>query len=147
MVKIAVGSDHAAFKFKEEIKQYLLDKGLTVKDYGTFSEERSDYSDYAIKVGEAVAANECDYGILFCGTGVGMSIAANKVKGIRAVVCSEPYSAKLAKQHNNSNVLALGARVIGIELAKMIVDTWLSSEFEGGRHALRVNKITDYENR
>jgi ribose 5-phosphate isomerase B len=96
-------------------------------------------------VGEAVARGECERGLLFCGTGVGISISANKVKGIRAVVCSEPYSAKLSREHNETNILALGARVVGIELAKMIVDVWLATEFEGGRHAGRIEKIAQYE--
>lgn len=145
MFNIAIGSDHAAYKFKEELKIYLQESGYSIKDYGTYSEERADYPDFGIAVGEAVAAGECEMGIVFCGTGVGISISANKVKGIRAVVCSEPYSAKLAKQHNNANVLAIGARVVGIELAKMIIDEWINAKFEGGRHADRVKKISDYE--
>jgi ribose 5-phosphate isomerase B len=142
---IAIGSDHAAFPFKEEIKAYLLAKGYEVKDFGTYGPERVDYCDFGFKVGEAVARGECEKGLVFCGTGVGISISANKVRGIRAVVCSEPYSAKLSRQHNNTNILALGARVVGIELAKMIVDVWLNTEFEGGRHADRVAKIAQYE--
>jgi ribose 5-phosphate isomerase B len=144
---IAIGSDHAAFDFKEEIKAYLVKSGYTVKDYGTHDRGSVDYPDYGIAVGEAVAKGECERGIIFCGTGVGISISANKVKGIRAVVCSEPYSAKLSIEHNNANILALGARVVGIEVAKMIVDTWLNAKFEGGRHAERIKKISDYENR
>ncbi len=145
MYNIALGSDHAAFKFKEELKTYLNDCGYSIKDYGTYSESRADYPDFGIAVGEAVVAGECEKGIIFCGTGVGISISANKVKGIRAVVCSEPYSARLAKQHNDANVLAIGARVVGIEMAKMIIDEWLKAEFEGGRHADRIKKISDYE--
>ena len=145
MYNIALGSDHAAFKFKEELKTYLHECGYSVKDYGTYSEARADYPDFGIAVGEAVAAGECEKGIIFCGTGVGISISANKVKGIRAVVCSEPYSARLAKQHNDANVLAIGARVVGIEMAKMIIDEWLKAEFEGGRHGDRIKKISDYE--
>lgn len=144
---IAIGSDHAAFPFKEEIKAYLIAKGYTVRDYGTCGPERVDYCDFGFLVGEAVANRECEKGLVFCGTGVGISISANKVKGIRAVVCSEPYSAKLSREHNNTNILALGARVVGIELAKMIVDIWLTTEFEGGRHATRIEKIAQYEQR
>ena len=104
------------------------------------------YPEYGRKVAEAVAAKEVDLGILICGTGVGISLAANKVKGIRAVVCSEPYSAKLSRQHNNTNVLAFGARVIGIELAKMIIEEWLDAEFMGGRHQDRIDMIMEIEN-
>jgi ribose 5-phosphate isomerase B len=142
---IAIGSDHAAFSFKEEIKAYLLEKGYEVRDFGTCGPARVDYCDYGFKVAEAVAAAACEKGLIFCGTGVGISIAANKVRGIRCVVCSEPYSAKLSREHNNTNMLALGARVVGIELAKMIVDVWLTTEFEGGRHGERVRKIAEYE--
>lgn len=145
-MKIAIGSDHAAFEMKNEIKEYLVSKGYEVKDLGTYSNERVDYSDYGFAVGEAVAKGECEKGIAICGTGIGISISANKVKGVRCCVCSEPYSAKLSRLHNDSNVLAFGARVIGIELAKMIVDEWLAAQFEGGRHATRVNKITEYDN-
>ncbi|MGB9147529.1 MAG: ribose 5-phosphate isomerase B [Acidobacteriaceae bacterium] len=143
---IAIGSDHAAFEFKEAIKAYLVARGYEVKDFGACGTERVDYCDFGFRVGEAVAAGECEKGIVCCGTGVGISISANKVKGIRAVVCSEPYSAKLSREHNDTNILALGARVVGIELAKMIVDVWLSASFEGGRHADRIRKIADYEN-
>ncbi len=144
---IAIGSDHAGYSYKEEIKSYLKDRGLQVKDYGTFSEESVDYPDFGIAVGQAVAAGECEKGILFCGTGVGISVSANKVRGIRAVACSEPFSAKMSRLHNDSNVLALGSRVVGIELAKMIIDIWLETEFEGGRHQRRVDKIIQFEDR
>lgn len=142
---IAIGSDHAAFPFKEELKAYLIGQGHEVRDYGTFGPERVDYCDFGFRVGEAVAGRECERGLLFCGTGVGISISANKVKGIRAVVCSEPYSARLSREHNDTNVLAIGARVVGVELAKMIIDVWLATGFEGGRHADRVRKIALYE--
>ena len=142
---IAIGSDHAAFALKEEIKSYLTEKGFQLKDFGAFGLERVDYCDFGFQGGEAVARGECDKGLLFCGSGVGISISANKVKGIRAVVCSEPYSAKLSREHNDTNILALGARVVGIGLAKMIIDIWLETEFEGGRHAGRVDKIARYE--
>ncbi len=144
---IAIGADHAGFQYKEEIREYLESRGLQVKDFGTFSENSVDYCDFAIAVGEAVASGECDKGILFCGTGVGMSISVNKVKGIRAVVCSEPFSARMARLHNDSNVLAMGSRVVGIELAKMILDIWLETNFEGGRHKRRVDKMMEYDNK
>ncbi len=146
MIKFAIGSDHAAFHFKEEIKQYIIGKGYEVEDFGTFNLESVDYSDYGIAVGEAVASGAADMGIVCCGTGIGISISANKVKGVRAALCSEPYSAKMAREHNDANILAMGARVIGIELAKMIVDEWLNAKFQNGRHSRRVKKITDYEN-
>jgi ribose 5-phosphate isomerase B len=142
---IAIGSDHAAFEFKETIKSWLIEQGYAVQDFGTCGPDRVDYCDFGFRVGEAVASGQCEKGIVCCGSGVGISISANKVKGIRAVVCTEPYSAKLSREHNDTNVLALGARVVGIELAKMIIDVWLNAKFEGGRHADRVNKITQYE--
>lgn len=144
---IALGSDHAAFEFKEVIKSYLLEKGYEVQDFGTCGTERVDYCEFGFRVGEAVAGGACEKGIVFCGTGVGIAISANKVKGIRAVVCSEPYSARLSREHNDTNVLALGARVVGIELAKMIIDVWLDARFVGGRHLERINKIAEYESR
>jgi ribose 5-phosphate isomerase B len=144
---LAIGSDHAAYEFKEAIKAYLDEKGIEYKDFGCFSNERTDYPMYGEKVAKAVASGECDKGILFCGTGVGMSLAANKVKGIRAVVCTDCYTAALSRRHNDANILALGARVVGLDLAKMIIDTWLTAEFEGGRHADRVAMISDIEAR
>ncbi len=142
---IAIASDHAALDMKETIKSYLQSRGEDVRDFGTCSTERVDYCDFGFQVGEAVASGQYQKGILFCGTGVGISISANKVNGIRAVVCSEPYSARLSREHNDTNILALGARVVGIELAKMIVETWLATPFEGGRHQDRVQKIAMYE--
>jgi ribose 5-phosphate isomerase B len=143
---IAMGSDHAAFEFKEQIKEYLNEKGLEYKDYGCYSTERVDYPVYGEKVAQAVAGGECEKGLLFCGSGVGISISANKVKGIRCVVCSEPYSAVLSRQHNDTNILAIGSRVVGIELAKMIIDMWLQTSFEGGRHLERIRMIQKIEN-
>lgn len=142
---IAIGSDHAAFAFKETIKAWLLDKGYELRDFGTCGTDRVDYCDFGFRVGEAVAAGRCEKGLVFCGSGVGISISANKVRGVRAVVCSEPYSAKLSREHNDTNILALGARVVGVELAKMIVEVWLTTGFEGGRHLDRINKIAEYE--
>jgi ribose 5-phosphate isomerase B len=146
-MKIAIGNDHVALEMKQEIKEYLESLGHIVIDFGTHTPIRTDYPIYGEAVARSVVANETDCGILICGTGVGISLAANKVKGIRAVVCSEPYSARLSKQHNNTNILAFGARVVGVELAKMIIEQWLAAEFEGGRHAERVNLITEIENR
>ena len=127
--------------------EYLEEKGYEVINYGTNTPESCNYPEFGEKVGRAVVSGEVDCGILICGTGVGISLAANKVKGVRAVVCSEPYSAKLSKQHNNTNILAFGARVVGIELAKMIIDEWLGAEFEGGRHQTRVDMIMAIENK
>jgi ribose 5-phosphate isomerase B len=143
---IAIGSDHAAFEFKEQIKEYLDEKGLEYKDYGCYSTERVDYPVYGEKVAKAVAGGECEKGLLFCGSGVGISISANKVKGIRCVVCSEPYSAVLSRHHNDTNILAIGSRVVGIELAKMIIDMWLQTSFDGGRHLKRIRMIQKIEN-
>ena len=146
-MKIGIGNDHAAVEMKNEVVEFLKGLGHEVVNYGTDTHESCNYPEYGEKVGRAVVAGEVDAGILICGTGVGISLAANKVKGVRAVVCSEPYSAKLSKQHNNTNILAFGARVIGIELAKMIITEWLNAEFEGGRHQKRVDMIMDIENK
>ncbi|MDO4378056.1 MAG: ribose 5-phosphate isomerase B [Erysipelotrichia bacterium] len=144
-MKIAIGNDHVAVEMKNEISQYLESKGYEVVNVGTDSTERFNYPISGYKVAKLVVNKEVDYGILICGTGVGISLAANKVHGIRACVCSEPYTAKLSKQHNNSNIIAFGARVIGIETAKMIVDEWLKAEYEGGRHQLRIDMISEIE--
>ena len=144
-MKIAIGNDHVAVEMKREIKEYLEDKGYEVTDVGTNSSERFDYPVSGYKVGKMVASGEAGLGILICGTGVGISLAANKVHGVRACVCSDPYTARLSRQHNNSNVLAFGARVIGIELAKMIVDEWLQAEFQGGRHQARIDMLSQIE--
>ncbi|HHT73746.1 MAG TPA: ribose 5-phosphate isomerase B [Firmicutes bacterium] len=144
-MRIALGSDHVGIELKVYIKEYLEGKDIECVDVGCYSTDRVHYPDYAKKVGEEVTSGRCDLGMLFCGTGVGMSIAANKVKGIRCVVCSEPYSAQLSREHNNTNVLAIGSRVVGQELAKMIVDAWLNAEYEGGRHGIRVDMITEME--
>ncbi len=146
-MKIAIGSDHVGYELKGKVIAHLKEKGIEVKDFGTNSTERTDYPIYGEAVANAVASKEFDKGILICGTGVGISLAANKVNGIRAVVCSEPYSALLSRQHNDTNILAFGARVVGLDLALMIVDTWLSGVYEGGRHARRVQMISDIEER
>lgn len=144
-MKIGIGNDHSAVEMKQEVVKYLQESGYEVVNYGTDTTESCHYPIYGEKVARAVVAGEVDLGILICGTGVGISLAANKVKGIRAVVCSEPYSAKLSRQHNNTNILAFGARVIGVEMAKMIIDEWLNAEFQGGRHQDRVNMIMAIE--
>lgn len=146
-MKIAIGNDHAAVDMKNTIKTYLEEKGYEVINFGTDTTESVDYPLYGEMVANAVVSGKADLGIAICGTGVGISIACNKVNGVRAVCCSEPYSAKLSRIHNNSNVLCFGARVIGPELAKMIVDEWLAAEFIGGRHQKRVDIISEIEKR
>lgn len=144
-MKLAIGNDHVAVEMKNEIKEYLESKGHEVINVGTDSTERFNYPISGYKVAKLVVDGEVDGGILICGTGVGISLAANKVHGIRACVCSDPYTAKLSKQHNNTNIIAFGARVIGIETAKMIVDEWLAAEYEGGRHQTRIDMLAEIE--
>lgn len=144
-MKIGIGNDHSAVAMKNAICEYLTNKGYEIVNYGTDSEESYPYPEAALNVAHAVVNQEVDCGILICGTGIGIGIAANKVKGIRCATCSEPYSAKLSKMHNNSNILSFGARVVGVELAKMIVDSWLEAEFEGGRHQTRIDMISNIE--
>ncbi|MBN2898204.1 MAG: ribose 5-phosphate isomerase B [Clostridia bacterium] len=146
-MKIGIGCDHGGYELKETIKEHLASKDIEVVDYGTYSKESVDYPVYGEKVANAVVAEEVDYGIVVCGTGLGISMAANKVKGIRAAVVSDCFSAEMSKAHNNANILALGERVVGKGLALKIVDTWLNTEFEGGRHANRVDKIIQIENK
>ncbi|WP_305767622.1 ribose 5-phosphate isomerase B [Candidatus Epulonipiscium viviparus] len=144
-MKIAIGNDHVAVALKNYIMKYLQEKNIEVIDVGTNNNDRTDYPIPAAKVSELVTSGVADRGILICGTGVGISIAANKIHGIRAVVCSEPYSAKLSVEHNNTNILALGSRVVADELAKMIVSEWLDASYEGGRHQKRIDMITQLE--
>ncbi|MBR3560165.1 MAG: ribose 5-phosphate isomerase B [Oscillospiraceae bacterium] len=144
-MKLAIGNDHAAVEMKNIIMEYLKGKGIEVVNVGTDTAERFDYPIAGYRVAKLVAAGEVDGGVLICGTGVGIGLAANKVEGIRCCTCSDPYTAKLSKQHNNTNVISFGARVIGDETAKMIVDEWLNAKFEGGRHADRVALITEIE--
>lgn len=143
--KIAIGNDHTAVALKDEVMEYVRAKGIEVVNVGTDSTDRMDYPVSGYKVAKMVASGEVDGGILICGTGVGISLSANKVHGIRAVVCSEPYSARLSREHNNTNIVAFGARVIGAETAKDIVDAWLSAEYEGGRHQRRIDMISEIE--
>ncbi|NCC68020.1 MAG: ribose 5-phosphate isomerase B [Clostridia bacterium] len=144
---IALGCDHGGFALKQDVIKYLDGKGLAYKDYGTYSEESCDYPIFGEIVGRAVAGGECDRGIIICGTGIGISIAANKVKGVRAAVCGDCFSAEFTRRHNDANILALGARVIGSGLAMKIVETFLTTDFEGGRHARRVALISEIENK
>ena len=144
-MKLAIGNDHVAVEMKQEIKKHLEERGVEVIDVGTDKTDRFNDPVSGYKVAKLVAAGKVDGGVLICGTGVGISLAANKVRGIRACVCSEPYSAKLSKQHNNTNIIAFGARVVGVELAKMIVDEWMDATYEGGRHAVRVDMIREIE--
>ena len=142
-MKIAIGSDHAGFYLKEDIKKYLDENNIEVIDMGPFDDKRVDYPDYGHAVGHEVIDNNLDFGIVICGSGIGISISSNKVKGIRAALCSEPYSAKLARRHNDANVLAMGARLIGHDMAIEIVEAFLNEKFEGGRHISRVKKIEE----
>lgn len=144
---IALGCDHGGFALKQEIMKHLDEKGLAYRDYGTDSAESCDYPVYGEAVGRAVASGECALGIVICGTGIGISMAANKVKGVRAALCGDCFSAEMTRKHNDANVLALGARVVGPGLALKIVDTFLENEFEGGRHARRVALLSDIESR
>ena len=145
-MKIALGADHAGFPLKEKIKEFLQNKGYEVLDMGTHSAESVHYPNFAEKVARAVQKGEADRGILICGTGIGMSITANKFKGIRAALCTNEYMARMSRRHNDANVLCLGERVLGVELALSIVEAWLEEEFEGGRHEVRVKLISDIEN-
>ena len=144
-MKIAIGCDHGGFQLKGEIISYLKEEGYEVQDFGTYSEESCDYPDYAVKVAESVASKENELGIIICGTGIGVSIVANKVPGIRAALCSDTFSAHATRQHNNANILTMGQRVVGPGLALDIVKTFLTSEYEGGRHERRIEKIKQIE--
>lgn len=145
-MKIGIGNDHVAVDYKLVISQYIQDHyGYEVINFGTDDTSSFDYPNAAQAVAEAVVQGVVDKGVLICGTGVGIGIAANKVKGIRCVTCSEPYSAKLSRQHNDTNVLSFGARVVGLEMAKMIVDNWLTADYDAGRHQTRIDMITDME--
>jgi ribose 5-phosphate isomerase B len=143
--KVVLGSDHAGLALKEHLKRFLVELGCRVEDVGTYTSERCDYPDYAAAAARRVAAGEFERGVLVCGTGVGVSLAANKVRGIRAAVCESEYVAEMARRHNDANLLCLGARVIGTGVAEALVRRFLETEFEGGRHAQRVDKIMALE--
>ena len=143
---IAIACDHAALEMKAEVIKILEERGLEYEDFGTYTTDSCHYPIYGARAANAVASGKCDRGIVICGTGIGISLVANKVKGIRCSLCSESYSAKMTRAHNDSNMLAMGARVIGIEVAKEIVAAWLDTPFEGGRHQTRLDMITAIEN-
>jgi len=140
-MKIILASDHSGYLMKKELAEFISNQGYQVTDIGTHNPEKAEYPIYGRMAADKLAAGEADRAILICGTGFGISMAANSVHGVRCVNCTEPYTALLSRQHNNANAIALGARVVGIELAKMIVDIWLKAEFEGGRHAQRVSML------
>jgi len=142
---IAIAADHGGFKLKGIIIKYLQSMNIKYKDYGSFTEDAVDYPDVALIASESIINGKCDKGILICGTGIGISIAANKVTGIRAALCGDTFSARMSRLHNDANVLTMGARVIGEGLAIDIVNIWLNTEFEGGKHARRVDKLKDIE--
>ena len=142
-MKIGIGSDHGGYELKEQIKKHFASDDIQFVDYGTDSLESVDYPDFGKKTAEGVMKGEVERAIVICGTGIGISIAANKVKGIRAALCGDTFSARMSREHNDANILALGARVIGVGLAFEIVDTYLNSKFEGGRHGLRVEKLNE----
>lgn len=146
-MKIALGCDHGGLDLKREVLKYLLENGHEVKDFGTHSSESCDYPKYGVAVAEAVVSGDFEKGIIICGTGQGIALAANKVKGARAVVCSDTFSAEMTRAHNDANILSLGERVVGKGLALKIVDIWLNTAFEGGRHAGRVDLIKETENK
>lgn len=145
IMRIAIASDHAAFAFRQRIAEMLRSRGHEVVDLGTDTPASVDYPDYALKVTEELAAGRCETGVLICGTGIGMSLSANKVPGMRAAVATDPYMARMARAHNDANILCLGARVVGEGLAEEILDAWLTTAFEGGRHARRLEKIRQIE--
>ena len=146
-MKISMGCDHGGFGLKEDIKAFLIQQGHEVEDCGCYSTESCDYPDFGEAAARAVAEGKCERGIVICTTGIGISISANKVKGIRCALCSEPWSAEMTRRHNDSNMLAMGAGVVGPNLARQIVTAFLSNEFEGGRHQRRVDKMMEIENR
>jgi ribose 5-phosphate isomerase B len=144
-IRIALGADHGGFELKERVRQYLLGKGCTVEDLGTHTAESVDYPDFARKVAERVAAQGADFGVVICGTGLGVAMTANKVRGIRAAPCSDTISARFARSHNNANVLTMGGRIVDAATAEKILDVWISTPFEGGRHQRRLDKIAAVE--
>ena len=146
-MKLGIASDHGGFKLKEIIREYLESKEYKIIDYGTKSDQSVDYPDYAEKISKGIQEGEVDLGIAICGTGIGISIACNKFKGIRAAHCTDAFSARAARQHNNANILCMGDRITGVEIAKDLVDNFLSADFQAGRHERRINKIAELEER
>jgi ribose 5-phosphate isomerase B len=144
-MKIAIASDHGGYRLKEFVKSVLEESGCEIVDFGTFSEDSVDYPEFAAKVAKAVVREEVDRGVLICGTGIGMSIVANRFPGVRAALCHNVYTAKMSRRHNNANVLVLGGRILTPEIAEDIVKIWLSEEFEGGRHERRLGKLEEIE--
>ena len=144
-MKIALGCDHGGYPLMQEIKKHLTEKGMEYEDFGTYSTESCHYPIYGAAAARAVASGECDFGIVICTTGIGISISANKIKGIRCALCSDSWSAEMTRRHNNANMLAMGAGVVGVGLAKKIVDSFFAAEFEGGRHETRVNMMMALE--
>ena len=147
MLVIALGADHAGWELKEALKAWLIEKGHQVQDFGTHSPESVDYPDYALQVAESVASGKAERGLLVCGTGIGMTMTANKVPGIRAALCSDPFVARMSREHNDANILALGGRLMDKELVLEILQMWLSTDFAGGRHEGRLGKIAQIERR
>ena len=147
MLVIALGADHAGWELKEALKAWLIEKGHQILDFGTHSPESVDYPDYALQVAESVASGKAERGLLVCGTGIGMTMTANKVPGIRAALCSDPFMARMSREHNDANILALGGRVMDEELGLEILQMWLSADFAGGRHEGRLEKIAQIERR
>lgn len=145
-MKLGIGNDHAAYNLKLQIKEYLESLGHEVVDYGCHSTDSCNYPEFGEAVGRAVVNGEVEAGVLICGTGIGISISANKVHGVRAAVASDPVSARLAKEHNNANIIAFGERIVGVETAKAICKAWLDGEFQGGRHQMRIDMMMDIEN-
>ena len=146
-MKISMGCDHGGFDLKEDIKAFLTEQGHEVEDFGCYGKESCDYPEFAEAAARAVAEGKCERGIVICTTGIGISISANKVKGVRCALCAEPWSAEMTRRHNDSNMLAMGAGVVGPNLARQIVTAFLSNDFEGGRHQRRVDKMMEIENR
>ena len=144
-MKIAIGCDHGGFELKELVKAHLIEKGCEVEDFVCYSKESVHYPEFGAKAAHAVASGECSFGVVICTTGIGISISANKVRGVRCALCSEPWSAEMTRRHNDANMLAMGAGAVGPNLAMRIVDAFLGAEFEGGRHAVRVGMIEDIE--
>lgn len=146
-MKIAIGSDHGGYNLKIRIEEYLKEKNIIFKDYGCDSDQSCDYPEFGLRAAEEVSKGNCDRGILICKSGIGMSIVANKVKGIRAALCQTPEIAKKSREHNDSNILVMAAEVVDLDTAKKIVDMWMETDFEGGRHQRRIDIITEYESK